>query len=73
MLQVMVGFVNNDISTKTAPSSLGGNRNDLGEKFSEWEGEEDLSGHVEEGGDVEDPFLLLLLQVVQDDAGHPHL
>ena len=34
---------------------------------------EDLDGHVEEGGDVEDPLLLLLLQVVQDDAGHPHL
>ena len=35
---------------------------------------EDLDGgHVEEGGAVEDALLLLLLQVVQDDAGHPHL
>ena len=32
-----------------------------------------LDGHVEEGGAVEDALLLLLLQVVEDDAGHPHL
>ena len=34
---------------------------------------EDLDGHVKKGGDVENALLLLLLQVVQDDAGHPHL
>ena len=32
-----------------------------------------LGSHVEEGGAVEDALLLLLLQVVEDDAGHPHL